>query len=65
MPKGVRCVVEECVYHKKHQCTAESIEVQSNGNDIVGTPKGTLCATFQYRDFDDSTIGHQPGAYPS
>lgn len=63
MPKGVRCVVEECVYNDHHACVAESIEVQSNGNDVVGTPKGTLCATFRYRDFDDGTVHHQAGVY--
>lgn len=26
------------------------IEVTSNGNDVVGTNKGTMCGTFDYRD---------------
>ncbi|MCL6453248.1 MAG: DUF1540 domain-containing protein [Alicyclobacillus sp.] len=49
MPKGVRCKVEECVFHDEGDgCTAQSIEVRTNGNDIVGTPRGTMCATFQF-----------------
>lgn len=55
MPKGVKCLVEECVYNERRDCTADSIEVRSNGNDIVGTDKGTLCATFSYRDFDEGS----------
>jgi hypothetical protein len=54
MPKDVRCTVEECKYNDNQDCTAREILVQSNGNDIVGTEKGTLCATFEYRDFDDA-----------
>lgn len=63
MPKGVKCLVEECVFHDEHDCVAQSIEVRSNGNDIVGTDKGTLCATFRYRDFDDGHIEHQPSTH--
>ncbi len=63
MPKGVKCLVEECVFYHNEDCTAESIEVASNGNDIVGTSKGTLCATFRFRDFDDGHIEHQPGTH--
>jgi hypothetical protein len=48
MPNGVRCGVEECIYNSDFACTAESIEVMSNGNDIVGTTKGTRCATFEF-----------------
>ncbi|GMA52460.1 hypothetical protein GCM10025857_38170 [Alicyclobacillus contaminans] len=58
MPKGVRCLVEECVYYESHDCVADSIEVTANGNDIVGTSKGTMCATFHYRDFDDGYHAH-------
>ncbi|MBX5436904.1 MAG: DUF1540 domain-containing protein [Alicyclobacillaceae bacterium] len=64
MPAGIRCMVEECVFNDSHACTAEAIEVRSNGNDIVGTNKGTMCATFRYRDFDDGHIRPQPGAHP-
>ncbi|MCL6548978.1 MAG: DUF1540 domain-containing protein [Alicyclobacillus sp.] len=64
MPAGIRCMVEECVFNDDHACTAESIEVRSNGNDIVGTNKGTMCATFRYRDFDDGQLRHQPTAHP-
>ncbi len=53
MPRGVRCLVEECVFNEGEDCTAEEISVESNGNDIVGTHRGTMCATFEYRDFDD------------
>ena len=53
MPRDVRCSVEECKYNEKKLCSADHIEVRSNGNDIVGTNKGTLCSTFEYRDFDD------------
>lgn len=63
MPKGVKCMVEECVFNEHHGCGASSIEVRSNGNDIVGTPKGTECATFRYRDFDDGHVHHQPGVH--
>lgn len=62
MPKGVKCLVEECVFNEHHGCSADSIEVRSNGNDIVGTDKGTLCATFSYRDFDDAQVHFQPEA---
>lgn len=50
MPRGVKCQVEECIYNEKTACKAESIEVTSNGNDVVGTNKGTMCSTFEYRD---------------
>lgn len=59
MPHGVRCTVEECKYNENKDCTANSIEVRANGNDIVGTKKGTLCATFEYRDFDDARNAYQ------
>ncbi|UOF89892.1 DUF1540 domain-containing protein [Fodinisporobacter ferrooxydans] len=62
MPQGVRCTVEECSYNDNKNCIANSIEVRSNGNDIVGTKKGTLCATFEYRDFDDAGIAYGAGA---
>lgn len=49
MPNGVKCGVEECIYNDhNHNCEADSIEVLSNGNDIAGTNKGTLCATFEF-----------------
>jgi hypothetical protein len=60
MPKGVRCLVEECVFNDEHNCAAESIEVESNGNDIVGTSKGTMCGTFRFRDFDDGHVQYHP-----
>jgi hypothetical protein len=63
MPKGVRCVVEECVFNERHDCVAENIEVSSNGNDIVGTSKGTMCATFRYRDFDDGYTHSEHGVH--
>lgn len=63
MPKGVKCYVEECVYYNDTDCTAKSIEVRSNGNDVVGTDKGTLCATFSFRDFDDGHVHHQPALH--
>jgi hypothetical protein len=63
MPRGVKCLVEECVFNERHACRAEEIEVASNGNDIVGTSKGTLCVTFRYRDFDDGHATSQPGSY--
>lgn len=49
MLKGVRCMVEECVFHEGTGCNAAEIEVLTNGNDIVGTPKGTMCGTFQFQ----------------
>lgn len=64
MPQGVHCVVEECVFNDEHACTAASIEVESNGNDIVGTSKGTQCATFRFRDFDDGQVHTHVGAQP-
>jgi hypothetical protein len=63
MPKGVECLVEECVFNDGHGCTAQRIEVRSNGNDIVGTSKGTMCGTFRYRDFDDGFSRPQSGAH--
>ncbi|MCL6597983.1 DUF1540 domain-containing protein [Alicyclobacillus macrosporangiidus] len=60
MPKGVRCLVEECVFNERHDCVADEIEVRSNGNDIVGTSKGTECGTFRFRDFDDGQLARQP-----
>jgi hypothetical protein len=62
MPKGVTCLVEECVFNDEHRCFADEIEVRSNGNDIVGTSKGTMCRTFRYRDFDDGHVGTELGA---
>lgn len=50
MPAGIKCQVEECVYNKETACSADLIEVTSNGNDIVGTNKGTMCGTFEYRE---------------
>lgn len=50
MPSGVKCQVEECVYNAESKCGAEMIEVTSNGNDVVGTTKGTMCGTFEYKD---------------
>lgn len=46
---NIKCGVEECIYNN-HQgaCTASEIEVLSNGNNIVGTVKGTMCATFEF-----------------
>jgi len=49
MPKAVRCVVEECVYNDGQHCGADSILIKSDGNEIVGTPRGTSCDTFAYR----------------
>jgi hypothetical protein len=63
MPKRVNCLVEACVFNAHHDCSADAIEVQPSGNDIVGTSKGTQCATFMYRDFDDGSVHHQPGAH--
>lgn len=63
MPKGVRCLVEECVFHDDHDCTAKAIEVCSNGNDVVGTPRGSMCATFRFRDFDDGSIHQSQNTY--
>lgn len=62
MPRHVRCKVEECVFNEDHGCTADEIEVLSNGNDIVGTPQGTLCATYRYMDFDDGT-SYRPASH--
>lgn len=46
---NVKCAVEECIYNDHdHTCTADAIEVLSNGNEIVGTTKGTRCATFEF-----------------
>lgn len=63
MPRGVKCLVEECVFNEDHDCAADSIEVKSNGNDIVGTSKGTMCATFRFRDFDDGFSHPEAGAH--
>jgi hypothetical protein len=50
MPSGVSCMVEECIYNAEKACKADKIEVTSNGNDVAGTNKGTMCGTFEYRD---------------
>jgi hypothetical protein len=50
MPAGVKCTVEECIYNAETACEADEIEVTSNGNEIVGTNKGTMCGTFEYKD---------------
>jgi hypothetical protein len=52
MPE-IQCFVEECVFNQELLCHASRVEVRSNGNDVVGTSKGTMCRTFRYRDFDD------------
>ena len=52
MPGAVRCTVEECVHNQSLHCAAESILVKKSGNDVAGTPRGTLCDTFSYRDPD-------------
>lgn len=66
MPKGVKCLVEECVFFEQQDCSADEIEVRSNGNDITGTIKGTLCSTFEFghprypkERYPDSAHGHQ------
>ncbi|WP_067933712.1 DUF1540 domain-containing protein [Alicyclobacillus kakegawensis] len=64
MPKGVTCFVEECVFNADDRCLADAIEVRSNGNDIVGTSKGTMCRTFRYRDFDDGHADADLAAHP-
>ncbi|KPV43521.1 DUF1540 domain-containing protein [Alicyclobacillus ferrooxydans] len=62
MLEGVRCVVEECIYHEPgHKCSAQSIEVRSNGNDIVGTFKGTMCSTFRYQNDPQVHTGRYDG----
>ncbi|BCJ85382.1 DUF1540 domain-containing protein [Effusibacillus dendaii] len=54
MPNGVKCGVEECIFNDKDRnCTADAIEVLSNGNEIVGTTKGTRCATFEFERHDN------------
>ncbi len=55
MPSAVKCEVEECVYNDKLHCSAEAILVQTNGNAIVGTERGTLCATFSYQDLESKS----------
>ncbi|QQE76915.1 DUF1540 domain-containing protein [Alicyclobacillus sp. SO9] len=60
MPKGVRCYVEECAYNDRESCSADSIEVMTNGSDIVGTSKGTLCQTFIYRNYVHRDDSEQP-----
>ena len=49
MPSAVKCSVEECVYNESTHCSANSILINSIGNDIVGTKNGTNCDTFSYR----------------
>ncbi len=46
---AVRCTVEECVYNKSLHCSAESILIKVDGNDTVGTSRGTRCDTFSYK----------------
>lgn len=66
MPNGVRCGVEECIYNDSLQCNADSIEVMTNGNPIVGTTKGTRCATFEFEDHKNrygETVNHVGDIY--
>jgi len=63
MPDGVRCLVEECVYNELRACTAKAIEIQSNGNDVVGTVKGTMCDTFHYKEHYRAQEGLNKEAY--
>jgi len=53
MLEGVRCFVEECKFNEMedHLCSAPSIEVTTNGNDVAGTSRGTMCQTFVYREY--------------
>jgi hypothetical protein len=44
------CQVEECIYNTQKLCSAESIEVKSSGNMVVGTSAGTRCGTFEYKE---------------
>ncbi|MCY0888997.1 MAG: DUF1540 domain-containing protein [Alicyclobacillaceae bacterium] len=62
MPKGVRCLVEECKYHERDACMAPEIEIGTTGNAIVGTSRGTMCATYVYRDFKPQDKTHSPDA---
>ncbi|WP_109430189.1 DUF1540 domain-containing protein [Sulfoacidibacillus thermotolerans] len=50
MLSGVKCLVDQCVYNQSLHCTAASILIKSQGNDVVGTTRGTLCDTFSYRN---------------
>ncbi|MDP9728692.1 DUF1540 domain-containing protein [Alicyclobacillus tolerans] len=59
MPNHVKCAVEECLYNQNSACSAEEIEIRTNGNPIVGTSKGTMCETFIYKDYR----GHGRDAY--
>jgi hypothetical protein len=57
MPSGIICNVEECIHNDNKACKADRIEVTSNGNDVVGTNKGTMCATFEYKDHYRAAAG--------
>ncbi|WP_241712059.1 DUF1540 domain-containing protein [Sulfoacidibacillus ferrooxidans] len=52
MLSGVKCTVDQCVYNQSLHCTAASILIKIQGNDVVGTSRGTLCDTFSYRNPD-------------
>lgn len=48
----IKCGVEECSYWKDMECQAKAIEVASSGDDPrVSTSEGTMCQTFQYKDY--------------
>lgn len=43
----ITCQCEECGFNVNHVCTAEGIEVRSNGDNIVNSSEGTCCHTFR------------------
>ena len=52
LAKGIKCVVEECVYNQDKLCQADSIEVRSSGDMAVATSDGTACETFKPQEID-------------
>jgi len=45
----VECGVWNCQYNKNNMCYANTIKVNSMGDDIAETTDGTCCSTFTNR----------------
>jgi hypothetical protein len=43
----VKCKVENCHYNKKQACYANSLEVNTMGDNKAETSDGTCCSTFK------------------
>ncbi len=46
---SITCMCEECAYNNNKKCTADIIEVRSNGDRKVESSSQTRCGTFEPR----------------